>query len=110
MERLHQLGIRLSVDDFGTGHAGFSYLSDFPIDEIKIDRSFVSKLGVSPEATAIITSCIELAHALDVTVVAEGVETREQLAGLTELGCDIAQGFHYSRPLKAEALGGFLSV
>ncbi|MBF0671333.1 MAG: sensor domain-containing phosphodiesterase [Salinibacterium sp.] len=110
LERLHQLGIRLSVDDFGTGHAGFSYLSDFPIDEIKIDRSFVSKLGVSPEATAIITSCIELAHALDVTVVAEGVETREQLAGLTELGCDIAQGFHYSRPLKAEALGGFLSV
>jgi diguanylate cyclase (GGDEF)-like protein/PAS domain S-box-containing protein len=110
LERLHRLGIRLSVDDFGTGHAGFSYLSDFPIDEIKIDRSFVSELGVSPEATAIVTSCIALGHALDVTVVAEGIETPAQLALLTELGCDIAQGFHYSRPLKADALHGFLSA
>jgi diguanylate cyclase (GGDEF)-like protein/PAS domain S-box-containing protein len=104
IQQLHGFGVRLSIDDFGTGHAGFAYLSDFPIDEIKIDRSFVSKLDSSPEATAIVTSCIELAHALNVTVVAEGVETAAQLARLTELGCDIAQGYFYSRPLRVEAL------
>jgi diguanylate cyclase (GGDEF)-like protein/PAS domain S-box-containing protein len=104
IRRLDGLGVRLSIDDFGTGHAGFAYLNDFPIDEIKIDRSFVSRLGTSPEATAIVTSCIELAHALNVTVVAEGVETAAQLTRLTELGCDIVQGFYYSRPLRGEAL------
>ncbi|MFN3865890.1 MAG: putative bifunctional diguanylate cyclase/phosphodiesterase [Demequina sp.] len=108
LERLHDEGVRFSIDDFGTGHAGFSYLSDYPIDEIKIDRTFVSNLEVSPEAAAIVTSCIEVAHALDLTVVAEGVETAAQLARLTELGCDIAQGFYYSRPLRAEALRAFL--
>lgn len=108
LERLHRAGVRLSVDDFGTGHAGFSYLSDFPIAEIKIDRSFVSNLGVTPEAAAIITSCIEVAHALDMAVVAEGVETAAQLKRLTELGCDIAQGFYYSRPLRGEALQSIL--
>jgi diguanylate cyclase (GGDEF)-like protein/PAS domain S-box-containing protein len=104
LQRLHDIGVHLSIDDFGTGHAGFTYLSDFPIDEIKIDRSFVSRLDASPEATAIVVSCIELAHALNVTVVAEGVETAAQLARLTELGCDIAQGFYYSRPLLAAAV------
>jgi diguanylate cyclase (GGDEF)-like protein len=104
IRQLDELGVRLSIDDFGTGHAGFAYLSDFPIDEIKIDRSFVSRLDSSPEATAIVTSCIELAHALNVTVVAEGVETAAQITRLTELGCDIVQGFYYSRPLRAEAL------
>jgi diguanylate cyclase (GGDEF)-like protein len=104
LQHLHDIGVHLSIDDFGTGHAGFTYLNDFPIDEIKIDRSFVSRLDTSPEATAIVVSCIELAHALNVTVVAEGVETAEQLARLTELGCDIAQGFYYSRPLHAAAV------
>jgi diguanylate cyclase (GGDEF)-like protein/PAS domain S-box-containing protein len=104
IRQLNALGVRLSIDDFGTGHAGFAYLNDFPIDEIKIDRSFVGKLDSSPEATAIVVSCIELAHALNVTVVAEGVETAAQLARLTELGCDIAQGYIYSRPLRAESL------
>jgi diguanylate cyclase (GGDEF)-like protein/PAS domain S-box-containing protein len=105
---LHDLGVQLSIDDFGTGHAGFSYLSEFPLDEIKIDRSFVDKLDTSPEATAIVVSCIELAHALDIAVVAEGVETAAQLARLTALGCDIAQGYHYSRPLRAEALPAWI--
>jgi len=104
IQRLDGLGVRLSIDDFGTGHAGFAYLNDFPIDEIKIDRSFVTRLGISPDATAIVTSCIELAHALNVTVVAEGVETTGQLTQVTELGCDIAQGFYYSRPLSPEKL------
>jgi diguanylate cyclase (GGDEF)-like protein/PAS domain S-box-containing protein len=104
IQRLDRLGVRLSIDDFGTGHAGFAYLNDFPIDEIKIDRSFVKRLGISPDATAIVTSCIELAHALNVSVVAEGVETTGQLTQVTELGCDIAQGFYYSRPLSPEKL------
>ena len=108
IQRLDGLGVRLSIDDFGTGHAGFAYLNDFPIDEIKIDRSFVSGVGISPDATAIVTSCIELAHALNVSVVAEGVETTEQLTHLTELGCDIVQGFYYSRPLSPDKLAVWL--
>jgi diguanylate cyclase (GGDEF)-like protein/PAS domain S-box-containing protein len=105
---LHEQGIQLSIDDFGTGHASFAYLNDLPINEIKIDRSYTDRLDSSPEATAIVVGCIELAHALSVTVVAEGVETASQLARLTELGCDIAQGYHYSRPLRAEALHPWL--
>jgi diguanylate cyclase (GGDEF)-like protein/PAS domain S-box-containing protein len=108
LRRLHDLGVRLSIDDFGTGNAGLTYLNDFPIDEIKIDRSYVDKLDTSPQATAVIVSCIELAHALNATVVAEGVETARQLERLTELGCDIAQGFYYARPLRAEALDEFM--
>jgi diguanylate cyclase (GGDEF)-like protein len=105
---LHELGVRLSIDDFGTGHASFAYLNDFPIDEIKIDQSYVARLDTSPESTAIVVGCIELAHALSATVVAEGVETAAQLSRLTELGCDIAQGYHYARPLRAESLHSWL--
>lgn len=101
---LHEHGVRLSIDDFGTGHASFAYLNDFPIDEIKIDRSYVDRIGSSAESTAIVTGSIGLAHALSVAVVAEGVETASQLSRLTELDCDIAQGYLYSRPLRAEAL------
>ena len=108
LERLHAAGIRLSIDDFGTGHAGFAYLKDFPVDELKIDRSFVQGLDTSAEDTAIIVSCIEVAHALGIDVVAEGIETAEQLDRLTQLGCDIAQGYVYSRPLDAAALHAWL--
>jgi diguanylate cyclase (GGDEF)-like protein len=109
LRELHDHGVKLSIDDFGTGHASFAYLNDFPIDEIKIDRSYVDGLDSSPESAAIVTSCIELAHALSVTVVAEGVETAAQLSRLTELDCDIAQGYLYSRPLRAEALHALLA-
>jgi EAL domain-containing protein (putative c-di-GMP-specific phosphodiesterase class I) len=108
LERLHAAGIRLSIDDFGTGHAGFAYLKDFPVDELKIDRSFVAGLGTSPEDTAIVVSCIELAHAMGINVVAEGVETAAQMAQLRELGCDIVQGYLYSPPLDHAALGEWL--
>ncbi|MCD9197803.1 putative bifunctional diguanylate cyclase/phosphodiesterase [Aeromicrobium wangtongii] len=106
---LHEHGVHLSIDDFGTGHASFAYLNEFPIDEIKIDKSYVDGLDTSPESTAIVVSCIELAHALSVAVVAEGVETQAQLSCLTELGCDIAQGYLYSRPLRAEDLDSWLT-
>ncbi|WP_172582823.1 sensor domain-containing protein [Subtercola boreus] len=106
---LKELGVRLSIDDFGTGHAGFAYLRDFPIDEIKIDRSYIAQLDVTAEDTAIVVSCIELAHAVGIVVVAEGVETAEQLARLTDLGCDYVQGFYYARPLNEGMLETWLS-
>lgn len=109
LELLHEQGVRLAIDDFGTGHAGFAYLKDFPVDELKIDGSFVAGLGVSVEDTAIVTSCIDVAHALGMRVVAEGVETRAQLDRLAELGCDIIQGYLYSKPLHRDALTTFMS-
>ena len=110
LELLHEQGVRLAIDDFGTGHAGFAYLKDFPVDELKIDGSFVAGLGVSVEDTAIVTSCIDVAHALDMRVVAEGVETSVQLDRLAELGCDFIQGYLYSVPLHHDALPTFLSA
>jgi diguanylate cyclase (GGDEF)-like protein len=104
LDLLHHHGVRLSIDDFGTGHAGFAYLKDFPVDELKIDGSFVAGLGVSVEDTAIIASCIDVGHALGMTVVAEGVETREQVNRLTALGCDVIQGYFYSAPLRDDVL------
>jgi diguanylate cyclase (GGDEF)-like protein/PAS domain S-box-containing protein len=109
LELLHEQGVRLAIDDFGTGHAGFAYLKDFPVDELKIDGSFVAGLGVSVEDTAIVTSCIDVAHAVGMRVVAEGVETRAQLDRLAELGCDIIQGYLYSTPLHRDALQSFMS-
>lgn len=109
LELLHEQGVRLAIDDFGTGHAGFAYLKDFPVDELKIDGSFVAGLGVSVEDTAIVTSCIEVAHALGMHVVAERIETRDQLDRLAELGCDIIQGYLYSVPLHSDALPSFMS-
>jgi diguanylate cyclase (GGDEF)-like protein len=103
LARLSALGVRLSIDDFGTGHAGFAYLKDFPVDEFKIDRSFVSGLDESAEDTAIVESCVRLGRALGIDVVAEGVETAGQLERLTALGCDLVQGYLYARPLSAEA-------
>lgn len=109
LKLLHDQGVRVSIDDFGTGHAGFAYLKDFPVDELKIDGSFVAGLGVSVEDTAIVTSCIDVAHAVGMRVVAEGVETRAQLDRLAELGCDIIQGYLYSTPLHRDALQSFMS-
>jgi diguanylate cyclase (GGDEF)-like protein len=109
LHALHDHGVRLSIDDFGTGYASFAYLDRFPIDEIKIDRSYVERLDASPESAAIVVGCIELAHALSVAVVAEGVETADQLQRLTGFECDIVQGYLYSRPLRAGALRSFLA-
>ena len=103
MERLHKLGVRIAVDDFGTGYSSLSYLKRFPIDTVKIDRSFISELSEGSEDAAISTAIISLAHSLDLDVVAEGVETREQLDILIDLGCDAAQGFLFSKPVSAAA-------
>jgi EAL domain-containing protein (putative c-di-GMP-specific phosphodiesterase class I) len=98
LERLHNLGVRLVLDDFGTGYSSFQHLKDFPIDTLKIDRSFVANLGRSSQDAAIVASVVSMASALGLGVVAEGVETETQAQLLRELGCPMAQGFHFGAP------------
>ncbi len=98
LRELKSLGLSISVDDFGTGFSSLAYLKRFPLDELKIDKSFVDGLGRDSEATAIVAAVMGMAHALDLRVVAEGVETADQAVRLRTLGCDEAQGFFYARP------------
>ena len=106
IEKLHELklmGISVAIDDFGTGYSSLNYLKRFPIDTLKIDKSFVSDVCKDPHDTAIVRAIINLGHALDLTVVAEGVETKEQLQYLSALECDVVQGFLFSKALSAKA-------
>ena len=104
---LKALGVRLAIDDFGTGYSSLSYLRRFPVDVVKLDRSFVAGIGVDPAATAIVAAVVNLAHALGIVVVAEGVETEAQLVALRALRCDRAQGYYWNRPLPAGELPGW---
>jgi diguanylate cyclase (GGDEF)-like protein/PAS domain S-box-containing protein len=106
-ERLAELraqGIRIAVDDFGTGYSSLAYLRRFPVDVLKIDRSFVSPLSGDPRPSALVSSIIELAKALDMDTVAEGVETPDQAAVLNSLGCHVAQGFYFAKPKPAAVI------
>jgi diguanylate cyclase (GGDEF)-like protein/PAS domain S-box-containing protein len=106
IEKLHELklmGISVAIDDFGTGYSSLNYLKRFPIDTLKIDKSFVSDVCKDPHDTAIVRAIIDLGHALDLTVIAEGVETKEQLQYLSALECDALQGFLFSKALTAKA-------
>ncbi|HEU4964541.1 MAG TPA: EAL domain-containing protein, partial [Bacilli bacterium] len=102
MQELNELGVGISIDDFGTGYSSLSYLKKFPIQTLKIDKSFVDQIAHDQDDVAIAASIIALGKALRLKVVAEGVETEEQFALLREMGCDKMQGFHYSRPLPPE--------
>jgi diguanylate cyclase (GGDEF)-like protein/PAS domain S-box-containing protein len=102
LERLTQHGVRLAIDDFGTGYSSLTYLNRFPVDTVKIDRTFIAGLGVRERDTAIVEAITGLARTLDLTAVAEGVETAEQLEALRALGCDRAQGYYLGRPMPAE--------
>ena len=104
LERLRELGVRISVDDFGTGYSSLSYLQQFPIDALKIDRSFIEGITDQPDGAAISTAIIHMGHSLRMEVVAEGVETTEQLEILRMLDCDIVQGFLLGRPSPAEQI------
>lgn len=107
--RLSELGIRIALDDFGTGYASLSHLNQFPVDLLKIDRSFIKKLGTSAESDAISSAVINLGHCLGLEVIAEGIETSVQEAHLMQMGCDIGQGFLYSRALPAAEVPGVLT-
>jgi EAL domain-containing protein (putative c-di-GMP-specific phosphodiesterase class I) len=103
LEQVRDLGVRVSIDDFGTGFSSMSYITRFSIDRLKIDQSFLRNATTDTNNQAVITAIIAMAHGLGVTVLAEGVETPEQLAFLTQHGCDEAQGYHFSRPITSQA-------
>ncbi len=102
LREIKGMGLAISVDDFGTGYSSLSVLKRFPLDELKIDRSFVNGIPTNADDCAIVTAIVRMAHALGLTVVAEGVETVEQLAFLKEQGCEEYQGYLFSKPLAAK--------
>jgi diguanylate cyclase (GGDEF)-like protein/PAS domain S-box-containing protein len=107
--RLKDLGVHLAIDDFGTGYSSLSYLKRFPLDAVKVDRTFVDGLGDDPYDTALVAAIVAMATALDLEVTAEGVETREQLLYLKRLHCPRAQGFHFARPMPALAMNRLMA-
>jgi len=104
LNRLHEMGIQLSIDDFGTGYSSLSYLKRFPISTLKIDQSFVCDLSTNRDDAAIVNAIIALGHGLGLKVIAEGVETIEQLDYLRTLKCDEIQGYLFSRPVPADEM------
>ena len=114
LRNLKRMGVQLAIDDFGLGYSSLSYLKRFPVDLLKIDRSFIAGLGrepngVSTKDTEIVKAMIDLTHALGLKVIAEGVETYEQLGQLLSMECNFAQGYYFSEPLPSEELSVFLA-
>jgi EAL domain-containing protein (putative c-di-GMP-specific phosphodiesterase class I) len=105
---LRAMGVKVAVDDFGTGYSSLAYLDRYPVDVLKIDRSFVASLGDRPKSAALVRAVIDLAAALELVAVAEGVENETQGATLLALGCRYAQGFYFSRPVPAAEVDALL--
>ena len=108
LSRLHAAGVRISIDDFGTGYSSMGHLKHLPVDELKVDRSYVAEMSTSAEDAALVRSVIDLGHELGMTVVAEGVEDAATVLALTDLQCDVAQGFLFCRPGSAADIAAFL--
>jgi EAL domain-containing protein (putative c-di-GMP-specific phosphodiesterase class I) len=108
LHRLNEIGVEISIDDFGTGYSSLAYLTTLPISELKIDRSFVRDLGITPQSSAVVTAIIALARSLGLRVVAEGVETLRQMEVLHRLGCGVMQGFLFSRAVPSDDLQRWL--
>ncbi|MBD0379964.1 putative bifunctional diguanylate cyclase/phosphodiesterase [Paenibacillus sedimenti] len=108
LNELKKLGFKVAMDDFGTGYSSLGYLKDFPIDKMKIDQAFIKGLKQSPVNAAIVHTMIAMAHKLNLLVVAEGVETEEELQVLKEYGCQLVQGYYFSPPANAEKIGEIL--
>jgi EAL domain-containing protein (putative c-di-GMP-specific phosphodiesterase class I) len=109
LNELKRLGVKISIDDFGAGYSSLSYLKRFPADALKLDRSFIRALGEDVEDTVMVQMIVDLAHTFGMEVIAEGVESAEQLELLRGMGCDFAQGYHFARPLLPEDVPKFLA-
>ncbi len=109
MKKLNRLGVRLAIDDFGTGHSSLAYLKQFPVHEVKVDRTFIQGIAEGSVDSAIVRAVVDLANAMGISAVAEGVETEDQVAGLKMLGCQVGQGFYFSQPLRAEEFDELLT-
>jgi EAL domain-containing protein (putative c-di-GMP-specific phosphodiesterase class I) len=106
--RLRDLGVGISIDDYGTGYSSLAYLAELPVTELKLDRAFIGSMLDSPRNSAIVTSTLQLAHALGLVLVAEGAEDQQTVDALRALGCDLVQGYHVSRPLPPDQLARWL--
>ncbi|MGZ4711130.1 MAG: EAL domain-containing protein, partial [Acidimicrobiales bacterium] len=108
LAELHAWGLKLALDDFGTGYSSLAYLKRLPVDEVKIDRSFVSDLDDDGANTSLVAAVVAIAASLGISTVAEGVEKPEQAARLHELGCNEAQGYWFSRPVPADEIAAVM--
>jgi EAL domain-containing protein (putative c-di-GMP-specific phosphodiesterase class I) len=109
LSQLQALGVRVAIDDFGTGYSALSYLRDFPIDMVKLDQSFVNDLSAGKGDQALVRSVVDIGEALDMQIVAEGVERRDQLDHLSDMRCNIGQGYYFARPLDSMSMGRMIS-
>ena len=107
---LRDAGFRIALDDFGTGYSSLNYLSNFPVDKIKIDRSFTQSLGVAENSVAIVESVVKLGHAMGLMVTAEGVETPGQMSALADAGCNQLQGYLFSQAVPADQLAALMKT